>query len=363
LSEPKKLRVGVVGAGAFAEACHLPGLLSHAGAEVVAIAGRGAERLGRARALASKFGVREVATSGLELCSRDDLDAVTIATPNDSHAELALAAFAAGKHVFCEKPLGLSVAQAEAMARAARRAGRVAMVSFTYRHLYGVEELARRLRAGEIGEPFLFRAHHEFWDGLRGDAEIGWRERRAPSGGGVLHDSGSHFFDLARFLVGDEIVRTKGVTQHLPRRRRAAGSGEVVEVETDDVAAAWFRFARGCRGQWLTSRITPPRGDNFVQVVGSEGALEALLSRGRLDALRIARPGGRGWEELPLAAAASDGESHALWRMMRSFVDACRRGALAPGDASFEDGLAAQRLIAATEDSLDRGWVEVRAGV
>ena len=340
-----KLRFGVIGAGAFAEACHVPGLLSHPGAEVVAVAGRRPER---ARALADRFGIPEAGSDPAELCARDDLDGIAICTPNAAHREQALLAFAYGKHVFCEKPLGLSVAEAEEMLRAAEASGRVHQVAFTYRYLHGIGELRRRVLAGAVGEPYLFRAHHESWDGLRPGAVPGWREQRAPAGGGVLYDSGSHLFDLARFILGP-IAEVKADLQILPRPG----------VETDDLASVSFRHASGVRGQWYASRITPLRADNHVQVVGTEGALEALLSRGRLDALRMACPGVAGWKELPLPEEARDGEAHALGRMMRSFVDACLRGGLAEEDASFHDGLAAQRAIAAAEDSAERGWVRL----
>lgn len=341
----RRLRFGVIGTGAFAEACHVPGLRSHPQAEVVALCGRRRER---AQALADRFGIPSVTTDAAELCAREDLDGISICTPNAAHREQALLAFSHGKHVFCEKPLGLSVAEAADMARAAEASGRVHQVAFTYRYLYGVEELRRRVAAGEVGEPFLFRAHHEYWDGLRPGAAIGWRELRGPSGGGVLYDSGSHFFDLARFVLGP-IAAVQADLQFLSRPG----------VETDDLAMAWFRFASGVRGQWHASRITPPRAQNFVQVVGREGALEALLSRGGLDALRLARPGRTGWEDLPLPDEARDGQTHALGRMMRSFVDACLRGHLAPGDASFHDGLAVQRALAAAEESAGAGWARL----
>jgi len=329
----RRLRFGVIGAGAFAEACHVPGLLSHPSAEVVAIAGRRPER---AQALAGRFGIPEAAADPAELCARKDIDGIAICTPNAAHREAALLAFAHGKHVFCEKPLGLSVAEAEEMTRAAEASGRVHQVAFTYRYLHGVGELRRRVLAGDIGEPYLFRAHHEYWG-----AAPGWRDQRAPAGGGVLYDSGSHLFDLAQFVLGP-IAEIKADLQTLPRPG----------VETDDLANVSFRHASGVRGQWFASRITPMRADNYMQVVGTEGAIEALLSRGRNDALRVARPGVSGWEELPLPEEARDGQSHALGRMMRSFVDACLRESLGEEDASFQDGLAVQRALAAAEGSV-----------
>jgi len=352
----RKLRCLVIGAGAFAEACHLPGLQAHPGAEVVALCSRRRER---AEALAARFGVPRVETDLAAAIARDEVDAVSICTPNDAHREAALLAFAHGKHVFCEKPLGLTVVEAEEMTRAALASGRVHQVAFTYRFLHGIEELRRRLQAGEVGEPYLFRGHHEFWDGMKPGAAIGWRELQGPAGGGVLWDSGSHLFDLARFLLGP-IAAVQATTQRVPREAVEARSGERRAVETDDLAMAWLRFASGVRGHWHASRITPTREVGFVQVVGSAGALEAKLSRGWADGVRTVAAGEKEMRELPLPDESRDGKPHALPRMMARFVDACRAGTSAPADATFEDGLAAQRLLAAAAQA-DRGdWVPLQ---
>ncbi len=352
------LRVGVIGGGAFAEVAHLPGLAAHPAARVVVVCSRRRER---ALALAERFGVPETSDDWAAVCARPDLDAVSIATANAEHRGPALLALAQGKHVFCEKPLATSVAGAEEMARAAAASGRVAQVAFTYRYLYGVQELRRRLLAGEVGEPVVFRAHHEYWNTLHPESAITWRERRG-TGGGVLYDTGSHLFDLARFLCG-EIAAVRGSLLRVPRERRDERTGETAAVESDDLASAELRFQSGAAGHWQASRVTPARGPAHVQVLGAGGVLEASLSRGRFDALRRASPTRAGfeerWEELPLPAAAGDGQAHALPRLLASFVDACLRGRLAPGDASFADGLAAQRALAAVERSAERGWVEL----
>ena len=109
-----------------------------------------------------RLGVPDVHTDYRELCARDDLDAVTITTPNAVHAEQALAAFAAGKHVFCEKPLGMTVPEVREMLAAAERSGRVHQVAFTFRYTYSVRELRRRVRAGDLGKLYYIRMH---WDG------------------------------------------------------------------------------------------------------------------------------------------------------------------------------------------------------
>jgi predicted dehydrogenase len=345
MSNDRKLRFGVIGAGAFAEACHVPGLLTHPQADVVAICGLRRER---AQALANRFSIPFVTTEPAELCTRDDLDGISICTPNAAHREHAVLAFDHGKHVFCEKPLGISVAEAAEITRAAEASGRMHQIAFTYRHLHGVAELRRLVAAGAVGEPFFFRAHHESWDGLLPAAAVGWRGLRGHSGGGVLYDSGAHLFDLARFVLGP-IAAVRADLQFLPRQG----------VETDDLAAVCFRFASGIGGHWYASRITPSRAHNYVQVVGREGALEALLSRGRVDSLRRARPALSGWEELPLPDVTRDGRAHALDRMMRSFVDTCLRGHLSEGAASFHDGLAVQRAIAAAEEAAGFGWARL----
>ena len=345
MSGGRKLRFGVIGAGAFAEACHIPGLLSHPHAEVVMVCGR---ELKRTQALASRFGISNVTLDPAKLCTSDDVDAVSICTPTAAHHEQAMLALRHGKHVFCEKPLALSVDDAAEMARAAKASGRVHQVGFTFRHLFGVGELRRRIDAGQVGEPFLLRLNHEYLDGLQAGAALGWRYRSGFAGGGVLHESGAHLFDLARLLLGP----IRAIRADLRFLRRPG-------VETDDVVSVGLRYASGAGGQLFATRVTRPRIPNSVQVVGSEGSLEALISRGGFDALCHARPGHSGWEELPLPAEARDGRPHALDRMMRSFVDACLQGHLTEGAASFEDGLAVQRMIGAAEEAAGGGWVEL----
>jgi len=164
----------------------------------------------------------------------------------------------------------------------------------------------------------------------------------------VLYDMGSHLSDLARFILGP-IRAITGLVEFVPRRRIDGRTGIVSEVETDDIAAAWFVSERGVRGQWFASRVTPASDRRaYVEVIGSEGALQATLSRGSVDELRMSTPSRPAWEDLPLPEEARDKQPHCLGIMMRSFVDACLRGKLNRDvDASFHDGLAAQQDLAA----------------
>ena len=341
----KVLRIGVIGSGTFAEQGHLPGLQTHPQAKVVAIAGRRPERL---RSLAAQFNIPAVYTDYHELCARTDLDAITIVTSNSEHAAQAKAGFASGKHVFCEKPLATSVIQAKEMVRAAELSGKVHQVAFTYRYLYGLQELRRRIQRGDIGAPYHLRAQHNSWDGLRS------------KGSGVLHDVGPHLFDLARFLFGP-LQSVTGLYRHIPRDRKDRLAVSPAQA-TDDVATAWFTHKSGVQGQWFTSRVMPSYGGKaHIEVIGQEGALRASLSRGSIDTLQIVRPPSTRWEELPLSAEARSDAPSALTIMMRSFVSACLRGKLDPDiDASFHDGLAVQLAIDAVETASARlPWIPV----
>jgi predicted dehydrogenase len=355
----RKLRLGVIGTGAFAEACHVPGLQSHPQADVVVLCGR---RHDHTLAMAERLNVPEVCTDYQELCAREDIDAVTVATPNVLHASQVQAALAAGKQVFCEKPLGVSVREVHEMVQAAEETHRIHQVAFTYRYLYGVHELKCRLKAGDIGEPHFLRAQFDSWEGLHPDSVIGFRDIMDLAGGGMLYDVGCHLFDLTHFLLGPIDMLT-GFTTLVPRTRINSFTGQLASVETDDIAGVSFVCENGVQGQWFVSRATPCSGDKaYIEVIGHEGALRATLSRGIIDTLRISRPSHPSWEILPLPKEASDGHPHCLGLMMRSFVDACLRGGLNGDiDASFYDGLAVQRALAAvSEASCRSSWISLR---
>ena len=232
-------------------------------------------------------------------------------------------------------------------------------MAFTFRYLFGVRELKRRILAGDIGAPYLVRVQYDGWWGLSPDWKAGWREQQESAGGGVLHDYGSHLFDIARFLFGP-IECVTGFLHWIPRKQPHVAYDLMIDVETDDIAGAWFRHTSGIRGQWFVSRATPHFADNgWLEVIGPEGALRASLSRGSIDCLQTSGPKQSSWESLPLPAAASDGKPHALTAMMCSFVDSCITGQSNPEvDATFIDGMAAQQGLDAVMLANDRlVWV------
>ena len=299
----------------------------------------------RTKALAGEFGVGSVTLDPAELCAANDVDAVTICTPNKMHGRHALLALAHGKHVFCEKPLALTVDEATAMVAAARKRNVVHQVGFTFRHLLGVQELQRRVSEGDIGEPLVLRVHHQYFDGVKDREDVRWQHRLEAAGGGVLRDSGSHLLDLARVILGP----VAAVEAEL-------GCGGRPGVETDDIAKVRLRYETGVRGECFASRLVAAIQPNYVEVLGTKSALHAHISRGGFDTLRRFDKGV--WHDVRLPREAGGEKFPALHRMMHSFVDACLEGRLDKSAASFDDGLAVQRIIDAAEQAArTRQWV------
>src|SRR3990170_7569484 len=226
----KKVRIAVLGAALFSETGHIPGLRTHPQAEVVALYSRD---LGRVREMAERVAVPE-ATDDLDaLLARPDLDAVTIVSSNDRHRPYTLAALRAGKHVLCEKPMALSTAEAAEMTRAARASGLVHMIGFTFRHTYCLEELRRRVAAGEIGTPHFIEIQGEWYIRLPGEMDATWRDSLAVHGSGHVGEMGTHFIDTINYVaapVAGFISEIASVTHVLPRTVKDA-DGSLREID------------------------------------------------------------------------------------------------------------------------------------
>lgn len=189
---------------------------------MAALCGRSAE--GTARA-AEQMGWAAVETDWREQIAREDVDVVDICTPGDSHARIAIAALEAGKHVLCEKPLANTVAEAEAMADAARAAaarGVYAMVAFNYRRVPAIALAARWVAEGRLGEIRHVRAQYlQDWI-VDPDFPLVWRLRRELAGSGALGDIGAHIIDTAQFITGQHLTQVSALTETFVTRRPLA---------------------------------------------------------------------------------------------------------------------------------------------
>jgi predicted dehydrogenase len=342
-----RVRVAVLGAASFASVAHIPGVNAHPYGEVVALFSRDLER---AKEMAARTGVPE-ATDDLEaLLARDDVHAVTVPSSNDNHYTYTMAALRAGKHVFCEKPMALNQQQAAEMTREARQRGLVNQIAFIFRYTYCIEEMRRLVSTGAIGRPHYVTVEQQGFSWYRSRGAT-WRTYAATHGAGHLGEMGSHCFDTVNFTCGPAagfIKELAAVTYTVPRTVEGP-DGQPQPVETLDLASCLVRTEQGLQGQIITSRATPSHsqlgGLGVIVVAGDEGAVLANLTRGDREILRRMPLGGQ-WEDAPLPEAALDGQPHAIYRMMGSFVDSVRRGSVdTEHDADFEAGLRSQAAM------------------
>ncbi|NGO40170.1 Gfo/Idh/MocA family oxidoreductase [Limisphaera ngatamarikiensis] len=275
------INVALIGCGAIALQNHLPGLALCKDVRLKAICDADPARLEAARQTTGA----EIASTRFEsIVSRDDIHAVIIATPNDTHAPIALAALAHGKHVLCEKPLALNARQAWEMVRAAEAAGVRHMTAFTYRFVPAMRYLASRIHAGDLGQPYHFRACRlQDW----GSRPLGWRQSRARAGTGELGDMLSHRLDFGHWLMGP-IHR---LCAHW-RRWHATRGGQPNEL--DEWVAVLADFRNGATGVWESSKLATGRGESWqspdtVELNGSHATF--LYDTRQWNRLWLGRPG------------------------------------------------------------------------
>ena len=226
------------------------------------------------------------------MVARDDIDLIDICSPGDSHAEIAIAALEAGKHVLCEKPLANSVDDAERMAEAARRAypnGQRAMVGFSYRRVPAIVHARNLVAAGRLGEIREVRAQY-LQDWLSDAAgPMTWRLDKSVAGSGSLGDIGAHIIDMAQYVTG-ELLQSVSATMHtfvterplLGESRGLSGTASETmgAVTVDD--AAWFtgRFSGGILGSFEATRYATGRRNALrLEISGSRGAIAFDLER------------------------------------------------------------------------------------
>ena len=365
----RTVRVGVIGAGGFAETCHIPGIQAHPQGEVVALCARNRDRV---RDMADRLGVPDIHTDYQELIARRDIDAVTIATPDVLHLPVAAAALQAGKHVFCEKPLAMNAAEARQMADLADRTGLVAMVAFTFRYTRALPAVRRILREGIVGDPFFVEIRVHWGDIGFPDSSLTWRERSAESAAGVWGDGASHLFDALAFALAPvrEVCAQVMILPRPPGRPQP----DNVDLATclarlqlpltrpmpPDISGPGSVEPGTVQVTLLTSRVDRPElaGDTMY-VVGTDGAVQISLNRGQHERARLLRRGSE-WQDLALPPDALTDQPLALMRMMAAFVDGILRGRLGTDDPDFRAGLHAQQALDAAILSAHTGqWQPV----
>ncbi len=361
-SEP--IRVAFIGVGAVTAYHHLPGLALDGRARLAAICDADPVLLERRKA---EWNVDEATTDAEALCRSEGIDAVVIATPNDTHRPIAVAAARAGKHIMCEKPLGLSAHDVREMFEAARDAGVVHMTAFTYRFAPSMRYLRHLLKSGSLGTPRHFRSQR-FLDWP--ETSWGWRQYKNRAGAGDLFDMTIHRIDFALDLLGP-LTRVCGAVARFAPRDRTADGTPCRPSEVDDWSCLIGEFASGATGVWEGTTLAKGYhrdgfGHEWAEVNGSEGSAvyrlhepnTILLGKTGQDLAPVDVP----TEYLKPVGSPRDPAQGApatvfrydlMWEFISAIVE--RRQAV----PSFYDGLKAQQVAdAVLESHARRTWID-----
>jgi len=350
---------------------------------LVAIGGRD----GAAAAdVARRFDWHHVETDWRALVARDDVDLVDICTPGDTHAEIAIAALEAGKHVLCEKPLANTVDEAWAMVEAAEKArvhGVRSMVGFTYRRVPAIALARRLVEQGRIGTVRHVRAQY-LQDWLRDPrSPLTWRLQKDRAGSGALGDIGAHIIDLTQFITGERLEGVSALTETFVRERPLPGavhglSAQAGEgagpVTVDDAAVFIGRFSGGGLATFEATRFAGGRKNAIrLEINGSRGSLAFDFEE--MNVLHVyddtAPSSASGFTRVLVTepdhpyvsawwpAGHLLGYEHSFTHQAVDLLDALAEGR--DPTPSFADGLAVQRVLAAVQTSAANGagWTPI----
>ncbi len=240
-----------------------------------------------------RYGFEEASSDWRAVVARPDIDVIDICTPNNVHAEIAIAAAEAGKHIICEKPLARTVEEARAMAAAVKTAGVIHMVAFNYRRTPAVALAKKYIEEGRIGRILNFRGTYlQDWS-ADPDGPLSWRFQKKIAGSGTVGDIATHVVDLAHYLVGpietvNAITTTYNKTRPLQQggvdklgaSEKASGDVERGEVDVDDEVISMLRFENGAIGSLEATRNAYGR-NNFItlEIHGTKGSIHFNYER------------------------------------------------------------------------------------
>ncbi|MER6489563.1 Gfo/Idh/MocA family protein [Streptomyces griseorubiginosus] len=345
--------------------------------ELVAVA---EEVPGRAEEAAAQFGFAAATRDWREVAADPRVQAVSVTAPNFLHREIGVAMAAAGKHLWIEKPVGLTVEDARAVADAAAAAGVRSAVGFNYRNAPAVEAARELIAAGELGTITHVRIRLFSDYAAHPQGALTWRYERERGGSGVLGDLASHGADLARFLLGDIASLTADTAVFLPERARPTGAtaghtlatGELGPVENEDYVNCLLRFASGARGVLEACRVSVGEQNNYgFEVHGTRGAV--FWDFRRMGELRVGH--GTGYQDQAVSTVyvgPGDGEFGAFqpgaanamgyddlkvveaYRFLRSVAEGTSYG------ATLTDAVHSAAVLDAMARSAESGaWVEL----
>jgi predicted dehydrogenase len=346
-----------------------------ANVELHTICGRNAAAVQAARA---QLGWQNAAKDWKEVVESPLIDIVDIGTPNDSHAEIAIAAARNGKHILCEKPLALNVKQAEAMLAAAQKAKVIHMVCHNYRRIPAIALARKMIGEGALGRIFHFHARYAQDWLVDPEFPLNWRLQKESSGSGANGDINAHIIDLGRYLVGEfkevcSLLNTF-VAERPIAEALAKGTRKLGKVTVDDAALFIGRMENGALANLEATRFAAGRKNHIeIEINGSKGSLYFdFEDMNRLKLFNGDDPKDRqGFRDILVTERGAHpyianwwppghiiGYEHTFIHTIADFVNACAEGK--PVQPTFEDGLKNQRVLAAVEESNQKGrWVKL----
>lgn len=374
-----EIRVAIVGGGGFMGYAHSVGwalapIASNAGTSVRKALMVEADP-DRAQAAAQKYGWDGWSSDWREAVTRDDIDVVDIVTPPGSHREIALAAIAAGKHVFVEKPISNNLSDAEEMHQAAAASSVVTQVGFNYRYAPAITFIKRMIDDGTLGRPLAFRGQYLQDNAILGRVLSGWRASKTGGGSGVTGDIGSHIIDLAEYLAGN-VTRVNAIAR---AKDPAADTGWASDEQRrnegllDDAALWMAEFESGAIGSFATTVYASGRKNRlFFELECTNGSVE--FDWNHRDEVRLSLvsdpPDQQGlrtvvlnqnhedvwWPMGGMGSGYFEGTAIQLQRFTRAIADGGR------GVPDFTEATHVQRVIDAVLVSADtQAWTEIPA--
>ena len=375
----KPLKVGLIGYGgigrvhamALRDIPFLYGLPT----DMIQIVGVATTRPETAQKAAKEIGCDFWTADYRELLARPDIDFVDVTVPNHAHAEIVIAAAQAGKHIYCEKPLAMNVAEGQQMVAAVEQAGVKTQMTFNLRFFPALSRARQLIDAGFLGNLFSFRGRYYRSSYIDPNKPISWRQQKAIAGGGALFDLGSHVLDLLYMLLGEFGAVQATLETLIKERPVAAGSAEKVAVDVDDIALLQARLQQGTLGLVEISRMgTGFTNEVVIEIFGDKGAIRFNAAEPSWLEIYDTRDndtpfgGMRGFKKIE-AVQRYAGAKSPDWSMAPGFNRSHAEGLYQfcraiwddkPATPSLADGLHIQAIMAAAEQSAaSGGWVAV----
>jgi len=355
----EKIGIGFIGTG-FARKVQLPAFKMCENAELVSVA---SASLANAESTAKEFNIPHWTDNWRETIEHKDVDLVCITTPPNLHCEQTLYALEHNKHILCEKPMAMTVAEAQKMCEAAKSRGVMALIDHELRFQNGRQKAFQMLRNGEIGK--IRHVKYVFRNAQRGNPDILWNWwSDETQGGGTLGAIGSHAIDTMCWFLGTEISSVFCQLQTHVKQRKDANA-EIKQVTSDDETNMLLRFAdsdltEDATGNVSLSMVEFPDYQHSIEFIGTEGSLKVLY----LGEIFLTKKGEENWTPIEVELERSvdgifnSGFPSGFVAFAKRIIDTLQAGETEISHAAtFEDGLRVQEVLDAARKSDTEGKI------